>query len=57
MPFKIQSCDCGEILINIDEAKVKLPDKEFMKNMAIQNLKEGEKYCQNCDKVIKVDGK
>jgi hypothetical protein len=52
--FKINSCDCGEILIDYGEIKddisgIKLPMLNDEKN-----IREHYKYCQKCREFIKV---
>jgi len=53
--FKINSCDCGEILIDFGAVRDSVASNELPDAEALMNLKEDEKYCPNCRKIVKIN--
>ena len=51
--FKIYSCDCGEILIQLGDAKKEGFKEDAHSVEILAGLKDDEKYCPACDKIVK----
>ena len=52
--FKIQSCDCGEILIDYGDIKDDISAIQLPVLNDMNQLKEHYKYCRNCREFVRI---